>query len=412
MASSKHWFDRNGQTKAFDDFWHDEDGSEVYHFIGKDIVYHHTLFWPALLWAGGFRAPTAVHVHGFLTVDGEKMSKSRGTFIRASTYAKYYNAASLRYYYASKLTENLDDLDLVADELSERYNSDVVGVYTNIFSRLCTKLADNLDRRLSAGLSADGEALFSKGLETARRACEHYLARRTGRAIRDIRAFSDEINRLVTKEEPWKTIKTDPERARQAVTDALSAGRILAALLKPVLPDFVAKVEKLLNLPEELTFRNLDWRFPPEHTLQAYEALAVRLDKKNFKKMIEEERQAAAPTKASGPAGDSLIGIDELGKVELRAGRILLAEAVKDADRLFRLEVDVGEEKPRQVFAGLRGAYKADELNGLTAVVVANLQPRKMKFGVSEAMLLASGEGKDVSLYVPHKSAKPGDRLR
>lgn len=427
LASSKNYFVKNNRAGEFEAFWNKDSDREVYHFIGKDITYFHTLFWPALLHGADYRTPDAVHVHGFLLVDGEKMSKSRGTFIRAEIYGKHLPPEPLRYYYSTKLSPNLDDLDLIIKEFVERYNNEVVGGLTNIYSRLCSGVGKKLEHRLSPGLSEDGEKLRTHALEGAEKIIELFEGRSYAKAIREINFLGDEINRFVTDREPWKTIKEDAELARQCVTDALTAGRILAGLIGPVLPGFTKGIEDLLNLPEPITFSNLEWKFPEEHVFNSYKHLTSRIELKDFEKMIEEEKKSAEQktkeTKEKSESGEQkkkevkneepgYITIDDLSKVELRAGKILEAELVEGADRLLRVKLDLGEEKPRQVIAGIRVAYAPDDLVGLTVVAVANLQPRKMKFGVSEAMLLAAGEGESLTLFSPHRDAKPGDRLR
>jgi len=425
MAASKNFFVSRNRSDEWERFWRDE-STEIHHFIGKDIVYFHTLFWPALLHAGGFRSPSAVHVHGFLTVNGEKMSKSRGTFVRAETYLRHLDPQCLRFFYASKLSGGLDDLDLSEEEFINRYNADVVGNLTNIFSRLCTGIAEKLEHRLADGPSNEGERLRKTVLKEVSTVMEAFESRNYAKAVRQILAAGDAINRFVSEMEPWKAIKTDPEAARQIVTDALVSGRIVAGFIKPILPVFTAGIEELLNLPEPLLRSNLEWTFPANHSIRPYRNLAARVDPKDLTRMFDDEKGGGAARSADHPAKkkgekqvensetekSSLISIDELGKVELRIGRIEEAETVEGADRLLRIVLDVGEEKPRQVFAGIRGAYEPEELKGLSVVAVTNLQPRKMKFGVSEAMLLAAGDGKSLTLFTPHRDGKPGDRLR
>ncbi len=431
LASARNHFDNQGEAgkKLFNEFWKEDSKYEVYHFIGKDIVYFHTLFWPALLHGASYRTPDSVFVHGFLMVNGEKMSKSRGTFIRAATYVKHLSPEPLRYYVASRLGPALDDLDLNTADFVSRFNSDVVGNFTNIFSRLCSGIGKKLGYRLSDSLSPDGLELKKRSLEAAQRVMDSYLARHYSKAIREIAALGDEINRFVSEREPWKSIKTDPEEARQVVTDALTAGRILAGVVSPVIPSFTASVETLLNLPEPIVYGNLDFTFPVAHQFQPYEHITQRIEEKSFQAIIQEEMpvrggevkmsKSEDVKKSESPKaneahgiGDGLISIEELGRVELRVGKILKADMIEGADRLLRIELDVGEGKSRNVIAGIRAAYSPEELAGLSVVCVANLQPRKMKFGTSEAMLLAAGEGTHLTLFTPHREAKPGDRLR
>ncbi|MBI3396732.1 MAG: class I tRNA ligase family protein, partial [Spirochaetia bacterium] len=293
MASSKNYFEAKGQLDIFDDFWKKGSG-EVYHFIGKDIVYFHTLFWPALLHAGAYRPPTAVYVHGFLTVNGEKMSKSRGTLIKAATYLRYLDPQALRYFYASRLVDSPEDIDLAVTDFVNRYNSDVVGNFANIFSRLAGGLAGKLDHTLSAGLSKEGTELMKQVLEDAHVVLAAYESRSYSKAVRHLAAAGDKINKFVNDREPWKTINKDKEGARQVITDALTSGRILAGIAKPVLPVFAAGVEELLALPGEITALNLDWKFPANHVIRTFRHLAARLDPAEVEKMLEQEAKAAA----------------------------------------------------------------------------------------------------------------------
>lgn len=439
MASSRSYFVRKGEEDIFDLFWK-KGGGDIVHFIGKDIVYFHTLFWPALLEAGGYQKPTAVHVHGFLTLNGEKMSKSRGTLIRAETYLRHVDPQALRYFYASRLSDSPDDIDFTAEDFANRYNSEVVGNFANIFSRLCSGIAGKLDQTLSAGLSKEGKALCKNISGRVEGILDDFSDRRYGRAMREIAAIGDEINRFVNDRAPWKLLKEKPEEARQVMTDALNAGKILAGLLKPVLPGFAGGVEELLALKNTLSEKNLDKPLPARHRIRDYRHLASRIDPVDIAAMMNEEKaiaeaaavksgsdgksakndaqkktgEASSAAKSAAPSGDvpGIITMDDLGRVELRVGKIVKADTVEGADRLLSIQLDLGEGKLRQVFAGIRVAYKPEDLEGMLVVAVGNLAPRKMKFGVSEAMLLAAGEGDGLSLFVPHRTAKPGDRLK
>ncbi len=424
MAASRNYFVGKNRAADWDAFWKRDDETEVYHFIGKDIVYFHTLFWPAVLHAGGYRAPSAVFVHGFLTLNGEKMSKSRGTLLRAETYLRFLNPEALRYYYAARLGGALDDIDLSATDFIQKWNADVVGNLANIFSRLASGIAKKLDFTLAAGLSPEGEALFAASAAAVKEIDAAYESRSYARVVREINQVGAAINRFVNDAAPWNQIKTDPEAARQTLTDALQATRPLIVALKPILPQFAAGLETLLAAPP-LDFQNFADRFAPLHRINAYEHLVKRIEESDFNAMLEEEKKisaaAAAPALATpqpakpqpAPAQTpGLITIDDLARVDLRVGKILEAELIEGADRLLALRVDLGEERPRSVIAGIRAAYQPADLIGLSVAAVANLEPRKMKFGVSEAMLLAAGEGESLSLFTPHRSAKPGDRLR
>ncbi|MEQ8351126.1 MAG: methionine--tRNA ligase [Leptospiraceae bacterium] len=446
MASALNFFRKTGRDDLFDAFWRSEE-NEVYHFIGKDIVYFHTLFWPALLSAGDFRTPTSVFVHGFLTVNGEKMSKSRGTFVRASTYLKHMDPECLRYFYATRLGPALDDLDLNTEDFVNRYNSDVVGNIANLFSRLVSGIASKLDFKLAEGLSPEGKQLFDQVAEKKSAIIEYYENRQYARAVREIQSLSDAVNRFITEKEPWKQIKSDKEAARQTVADAINAGMILALFLKPVLPVLAGGVEELLALESPLRFDSELMPLPSKHEIRAYRHLAGRVETRAFDEMFDEERIAVEGNSASGsgntesspstPASkksgksknqqkkekqsvkeneqeigeEGIITIDDLSRVELRVGQIKSADFIEGADRLLQIQLDVGEDRPRNVIAGIRGAYEPDDLKELSVVCVTNLKPRKMKFGVSEAMLLATGKGDSLTLFVPHRTAEPGDRL-
>lgn len=456
MASSLNFFRKTGKDDLFDAFWRSEE-NEVYHFIGKDIVYFHTLFWPALLNAGDFRTPTSVFVHGFLTVNGEKMSKSRGTFVRASTYLKHMDPECLRYFYATRLGPALDDLDLNTEDFVHRYNSDVVGNIANLFSRLVSGIASKLEFKLSSALSTEGQTLFSEVASKKDTVKEFYENRQYARAIREIQSLSDSVNRFITEKEPWKQIKSDKEAARQTVTDAINAGMLLALYLKPVLPVLAGGVEELLALESPLRFDADLEPLPGNHEIRAYRHLAGRIEPKAFAEMFEEEKLAAEGSvaiggkanKAAGQSGkaksgekssnvpgkkekqkasdmsdqsatkpqdseastEGIITIDDLAKVDLRVGLILSADIIEGADRLLQIKLDVGEAEPRNVIAGIRSGYTPEELKDLKVVCVTNLKPRKMKFGTSEAMLLATGKDESLTLFVPHRNAKPGDKL-
>ncbi|MDH5657291.1 MAG: methionine--tRNA ligase [Spirochaetia bacterium] len=428
IASAMNYFNKTGNKKLFDQFWKTED-SEVHHFIGKDIIYFHTLFWPAQLSGGGFRTPTSVRVHGFLTLNGEKMSKSRGTLIRAETYLNHLDPSCLRFFYASSLSGSLDDIDLSVTEFMTRYNSHIVGNIVNIFSRLCSGISAKLDRTLSESLSEEGKALRKTLLDSVESVLIAYEDLNYAKAVREITSLGDSINKFLTDREPWNAVKHDPEAARQILTDCLASGRILAGLLKPILPVIASGVEELLNLPEPLLRKNLEWIFPPSHKIREYRHLAARVEEKAVSAMLDEEKErikSAAKKdeekdenknkkhgkKMSETSVDGIITIEDLVRVDLCIGKILEAGYIDGADKLLRIVLDAGEGKPRQIFAGIRIAYKPEDLVGMLVVSVVNLAPRKMKFGISEGMLLAAGEGENLTLITPHRNAKPGDRLK
>ncbi|PJZ51730.1 methionine--tRNA ligase [Leptospira adleri] len=430
MASSLKFF--QGDWGKFDSYWKDKN-AEIVHFIGKDILYFHALFWPAMLHGSGYQTPKNVHVHGFITVNGEKMSKSRGTFINASTYAKHLDPEHLRFYLAGKLSPGMDDLDLSFDDYAARVNSDLVGNLVNLVSRISTSILDQLDRTLGV-LPQEGKELLN---ELIRQKIKHgtgesdildiikiaYEQKNYARVMREITRLGDTVNRYVNDNAPWKLIKENPEKTREVVTTVLNASRILAVYLYPVVPKVSEKIYSLLGLKESPKFKDLEEFKALEKTKVApYEMITKRVDEKAINAMLEENKQSVSEhskkeeeTKAANaaPAGERLeISIDDLAKVELRVGQIVEAGPVEGADKLVNVKVDLGELGIKNVFAGIKVAYQPEDLKGLKVVVVANLKPRKMKFGISEAMLLASGEGESLSLFVPHKDAKPGDKLK
>ncbi|ANH01870.2 methionine--tRNA ligase [Leptospira borgpetersenii] len=429
MASSKNFFEKNfpNEPNKFDSFWKDRN-SEIVHFIGKDILYFHTLFWPAMLEGSGYRSPSKIHVHGFIGVNGEKMSKSRGTFIKAKTFAKFLDAEHLRFYLAAKLGPGMDDIDLSFDDFVNKVNADLVGNLINSVSRVSTTILDTLDRTLGT-VSEEGlallEEILTQPVKTGTRDDSiqniiktAYEQRNYAKVMREITRLGDRVNRYVNDNAPWKLIKENPEKAREIVTAVLNASRFLAIYLYPVVPKISEQIYKLLNLKGSPEFKDLDKSRILEKTkINPYEMITKRVDEKAIKVMLEENKQSEHPKKEEIPKSSNKeegieISIEELSKVELRVGEIVEAKPVEGADKLVNVKVDLGELGIKNVFAGIKIAYQPENLKGLKVVVVANLKPRKMKFGISEAMLLASGEGESLSLFVPHKDARPGDRLK
>ena len=420
----------------FNEYFKPDSQTELYHFIGKDILYFHALFWPAELQHAGFRTPTKIFAHGFLTVDGAKMSKSRGTFITAESFLKTgLNPEWLRYYYAAKLSATMEDIDLNLEDFCARVNSDLVGKYVNIASRSAGFIAKRFNGQL-APAAADLPAI--KAIQDAApRIAELYEAREFGKAMREIMALTDAANQYVDSVKPWELAKQEGKEVElhAACTNALNLFRLLTVLLKPILPVVAGKVVQFMNIAP-LAWNDVQSLLAAGHTINAYEHLMTRVDPKLIEKLVEANKESLAPTpeqqsqqrhgehqqkdtakdtKASS-AADGLCTIDDFMKVDLRIARIANAEHVEGADKLVRLTLDVGEEKTRNVFAGIKAAYDPAQLIGRLTVMVANLAPRKMKFGLSEGMVLAASDtdGKTPGLFLlsPDSGAQPGMRVK
>ncbi len=417
MASFADLCKREGLE--FDAWWGPDSDAEVYHFIGKDITYFHTLFWPAMLQGAGYRAPSGVFAHGFLTVDGAKMSKSRGTFIQARTYLDHLPAEFLRYYFAAKLSSAVEDIDLNLEDFQARVNSDLIGKYVNIASRTAGFIAKRFDGRL--GVSLDRPELFDSFAAAGDEIAAAFEAREYSQAIRRIMALADQANQYVAEKEPWKLAKQDgSDEALQAIcTTALNLFRLLSLYLSPVLPQTASKVAELFMHAE------ISWEGRGKALLDApinkFKPLMQRVDPKAVEAMLAQEAAAkvdekpeqASTTAAAKPADDEHIGIDDFLKVDLRIARIAKAEHVEGADKLLQLTLDVGELGEKQVFAGIKAAYTPEDLQGRLTVVVANLAPRKMKFGLSEGMVLAAGPGGDeLFILSTDEGAKPGMKVK
>jgi methionyl-tRNA synthetase len=409
MASARNYCDRHGLD--FDELWNSP-ANELYHFIGKDIMYFHALFWPAMLMGAGFKTANKLFVHGFLTVNGEKMSKSRGTFIKASTFARHLNPEFLRYYYASKLTDTVDDIDLGIEDFINRTNADLVGKYANLASRSGPMLTSKLDGRLGR-LDVEGRQLVEKLTAAKEQIVRDYEGLNYAAVVRTISALADEANRYVEQKQPWSTIKTDAEATRATLTAVLNAVRVLAIYLKPILPEFTGKVERFLNVGA-LSFTEVEQTLE-DHEISTFERLFERIDEEQVKTMIEESKdtQAGKPA-AAEPAEEAVspfkpeVTIDDFAKLDLRIAKVVSAEPVEGADKLLRFVVDVGGVQ-KTVMAGIAKAYRPEQLVGRLVVFFANLKPRQMKFGLSEGMILACGPGgKDVFLLSPDAGAQSG----
>lgn len=415
MGSFKNLCDKRGDIN-FDDFWKTDSEAELYHFIGKDIVYFHSLFWPAMLDGSQFRKPTNVFVHGYVTVNGAKMSKSRGTFIKAGTYLKHLDPDCLRYYYAAKLSARIDDLDLNLDDFVQRVNADIVNKLVNLASRNAGFITKRFDGKLADTL-ADA-ALYQEFTAAAELIAQAYESREYGKAIREIMALADKANRYVDEQAPWVVAKQEGRDADlQAICSmGINLFRVLMTYLKPVMPQLSERAEAFLN--SQLTWDAIATPLLG-HQVNPFKALFNRIDTDKVNAMIEESKEEAAaampakePTELDKNPISDTISIDDFSKVDLRVALIAKAESVPEADKLVKLTLDLGGET-RQVFAGIKAAYKPEDLEGRMTVMVANLAPRKMRFGLSEGMVLAAGAGgSDLFILSPDSGAKPGQRVK
>lgn len=415
MASFKNLCDKSGLD--FDAFWSTDSDAELYHFIGKDIVYFHSLFWPAMLEGAGFRKPNNVFAHGFVTVNGAKMSKSKGTFIKARTYLDHINNPEyLRYYFAAKLNSGITDLDLNLEDFAQRVNSDLVGKVVNIASRCAGFITKKFDGKLSTDI-AEPELLaeFVNAQESIAASFEN---REYSRAIREIMALADKANQYIDAKAPWVLIKNEETQneAHLVCSMGINLFKLLMTYLKPVLPAMAEQVETFLNT--ELTWQSINTALTG-HEISKFKALMQRVEVDKVNAMLEESKESLAPTKpavdpnsplAKEPIADE-IEFNDFAKVDLRVAKIAKAEHVEGADKLLKLTLDLGGET-RQVFAGIKSAYQPEDIEGKLTVMVANLKPRKMRFGMSEGMVLAAGPGgKEIYILNPDDGSEPGMRV-
>ena len=412
MASFKALCEKQGLN--FGEFWGKDSQAELYHFIGKDIIYFHTLFWPAMLDGADFRKPSAVFAHGFLTVNGQKMSKSRGTFIKASTYLEHLNPEYLRYYFATKLSGHIQDIDLNLEDFAQRVNADLVGKYVNIASRCAGFIKKRFENKLAATCSEP--ALYDEFVNAGESIATHYEKREYGHAMREIMALADKANQYIDDKKPWVIAKEEGQD--QALHDICSVGinlfRVLTTYLQPVLPVTAQKACDYLNL-DALAWQECA-RPLADHTVNTFKPLMQRVDMKHIDAMIESSKQSMpeenAKPKSSIESIADTITFDEFAKIDLRIARIVKAEHVEGAEKLLQLTLDIGDEQ-RNVFAGIKSAYSPEDLEGRFTVMVANLAPRKMRFGVSEGMVLAAGPGgKDLWILSPDSGAQAGMRVK
>jgi methionyl-tRNA synthetase len=434
MASFKNLCDRS--EISFDEYWDKDSSAELYHFIGKDITYFHCLFWPAMLEGAGLRKPTAVNVHGFVTVNGAKMSKSKGTFIKGRTYLDHLNPEYLRYYFASKLSDAVSDIDLSFEDFAQKVNSDLVGKMVNIASRCAGFITKRFDGKLSNNVLEP--ELVKEFHQAEASIAQAFEKRQYHKAIREIMALADKANQFIDTNAPWVTIKDDNKQ--QFTHDVCSLGinlfRILVVYLKPVVPTLAAQSEAFLN--DELTWESSQ-SVLTDHAINKFKALMQRVDMDKVSAMIEDSKENLAIIEqqetqqetrpktqlevqpeillsqdnplAQDPIADT-ISFEDFAKIDLRIARIVKAEHVEKANKLLRLELDLGGET-RQVFAGIKSAYKPEDLEGKLTVMVANLAPRKMRFGMSEGMVLAAGPGgEEIWILEPHEGAQPGMKVK
>ncbi|MFM5696655.1 methionine--tRNA ligase [Aeromonas veronii] len=415
MASFKNLCNKRGDID-FDSYWNEDSSAELYHFIGKDIAYFHCLFWPAMLTGANFRKPTKVNVHGYVTVNGAKMSKSKGTFIKASTYLNHLDPECLRYYYAAKLNSRIDDLDLNLDDFVARVNADVVNKLVNLASRNAGFITKRFDGKLAA-TCAEPE-LYAEFANARTTIAEAYESREFSRAIREIMALADKANRYVDDKAPWVLAKQEGADAQlqEVCSVGINLFRVLMAYLKPVMPLLAERAEAFLG-------ETLSWDGVAQpllnHQLTPFKALFSRIEPAKVEAMVEASKEDLAKEQApkvSGPLADDPISetitYDDFAKIDLRVALIKKAEAVPEAEKLLKLQLDIGGET-RQVFAGIKSAYNPEDLEGKLTVMVANLAPRKMRFGMSEGMVLAAGPGgKDLWILEPQEGAQPGMRVK
>jgi len=414
MASFKNLCDKNNID--FDAFWKNDKETELYHFIGKDIVRFHALFWPAVLTGAGYRTPNNIFVHGFLTVDGQKMSKSRGTFIMARTYLEHLKPEYLRYYFAAKLSSSVDDIDLNLEDFMQRVNSDIVGKVVNIASRCAGFIKKKFEGQLSAELPAP--ELFKELTDASEKIAGLFESRKYNQAIREIMALADKANQYIDDEAPWVKIKNEDTagEVQGICTQGINMFRILVGYLKPVMPALAEGSEAFLNC-KEMNWADIQTPLL-SHEINKFKPLMTRVEKDQIDAIVEASKQnlvtQAAPV--TGPLADDPIAdeieYDDFAKIDLRIAKIVKAEHVKGADKLLQLTLDLGGDT-RNVFAGIKSAYEPEQLEGKLTVMVANLKARKMKFGMSEGMVLAAGPGgKDLWVLNPDDGAQPGMRVK
>ncbi len=417
MASLKNLCERNKNIN-FDTYWDIDSKAELYHFIGKDIIYFHAMLWPALLHGAGFRLPTNVYAHGFLTIDGQKMSKSRGTFIKGRTYLNHFNPECIRYYFAAKLNNRVEDLDLNFTDFMQRVNADLVGKIVNIASRCASFIHKYFNGELSERCA--DKALLEHCINAGDSIAEHFETREFSRAVRTIMELADRANQYIDAEKPWALIKetAKAQHVHEVCSMGLNLFRILMIYLKPILPATAKDTEEFLNIAP-MTWNDRK-TILAKHKINPFKPLLQRITEEQITAMKNEIAAEATPTNDTPQVSTHLtqdplrpeISYDDFAKIDLRIARIVKAESVPEADKLLKLIVDIGGET-RQIFAGVKSAYDPAELEGKLTVIVANLAPRKMRFGMSEGMVLAAGPGgADLWVLHPDEGAEAGMRVK
>ncbi|AFJ42981.1 methionine--tRNA ligase [Francisella orientalis] len=414
IASFRDYCNKNNVD--FNEFWGDDScENELYHFIGKDIIYFHALFWPAILLSTGYKTPTSVFANGFLTVNGKKMSKSRGTFIQARTYLDNLEPSYLRYYFASRLTSRIDDIDLNLEEFVTKSNSDIVGKVVNIASRCAGFIYKKFDASLSEDIfDQELEIEFSKNHDVITQAFEK---REFAHAVRLIMTLADKANQFIDHHKPWQLAKEEgqEQKVHQVCSQGINMFKVLVAYLKPIMPSIVKNAETFLNIGLS------KWSDAPvflkSHKINKFKPLATRIEKEKVDKVLEDTKKMLENEQNQQPKEEPKLDIaaectfDDFMKVDLRVARIAEASHVEGADKLLKLILDLGG-ATKQVFAGIKSSYKPEDLVGKHTVMIANLAPRKMKFGMSEGMVLAAGDGKGIYILEPHEGAQPGMRVK
>ena len=398
-------YSKNNGNK-FDGIWQNEDHGEIYHFIGKDIAYFHSLFWPSILNGAGYRTPNSVYCHGFLTVNGKKMSKSRGTFIKASDYLKHLDPEFLRYYFASRLNDSIEDIDLNFDDLTKKINSDLVGKLINLASRCSSFLEKNSDLMLSKKL--ENKEKFTEFLNDVGEIKRLYSQRKYSNAVNKIMSMTDKANQYINENKPWAM--KDLSKVQEISTQGLNYFRSIIILLGPVMPDLLKKTENMLNE------NNLAWEncLSPllDKKIEKFTPLKTRIQKEDIQRLNNELNEKNNEDKKKVKNMSNEIEYEDFSKINLRVGEIISADNIDGADKLLKLTVNLGELGNKEIFAGIKKFYKADDLVGLKTLVVENLKPKKMKFGTSSGMVLAADSDGDIIVIEASSKIKNGSRVK